>query len=91
MAGSDIQAKYITATGTVASGPRRLVALHYHSAGSTGSVVVRDGGASGTNLFSLDFYATSTGDLTIPEEGVKFNTDIHATLTNVTSMTFFFK
>jgi hypothetical protein len=91
VAGSDIQAKYITATGTVASGPRRLVALHYHSAGSTGSVVLRDGGASGTNMFSLDFHATSTGDLTIPEEGVKFGTDIHATLTNVTSMTFFFK
>jgi len=91
VAGSDIQAKYITATGTVASGPRRLVALHYHSAGSTGSVVLRDGGASGTSVFSLDFHATSTGDLTIPEEGVKFGTDIHATLTNVTSMTFFFK
>ena len=91
MAGSDIQAKYITATGTVASGPRRLVALHYHSAGSTGGVVLRDGGASGTTSFSLDFHSNSTGYLTIPEEGVKFNTDIHATLTNVTSMTGFFK
>lgn len=91
MAGSDIKAKYLTATGTVASGPKRLVAIHYHTAGSTGSVVLRDGGASGTNVFTLDFHSTSTGDLTIPEEGVKFETDIHATFTNVTSMTFFFK
>lgn len=91
MAGSDIIAKYMTATGTVLEGPRRLVALHYHSAGSTGSVVLRDGGASGTTIFSLDFHANSTGDLTIPPEGVKFNTDVHATFTNVTSMTFFFQ
>lgn len=91
MAGSDIKGKYLTATGTVASGPRRLVALHYHTAGSTGGVVLRDGGASGTVVFSLDFHSNSTGDLTIPEEGVKFNTDIHATFTNVTSMTFFYK
>lgn len=91
MAGSDIKASYITATGTVASGPKRLVAVHYHTAGSTGKVVLRDGGSSGTTVFTLDFHSTSTGDLQIGEEGVKFDTDIHATLTNVTSMTFFFK
>jgi hypothetical protein len=91
MAGSDLKAKYLTATGTVVSGPARLNAIHYHSAGSTGSVVLRDGGASGTTVFTLDFHANSTGDLTIPQEGVRFNTDIHATFTNVTSMTFFYK
>lgn len=91
MAGSDIKASYVTATGTVVSGPRRLVALHYHTAGSTGKVVLRDGGASGTSVFTLDFHSTSTGDLTIPEEGVKFENDIHATLTNITSITFFYK
>ena len=48
-------------------------------------------GASGAVVFSLDFHSNSTGDLQIGEEGVKFNTDIHATFTNVTSMTFFFK
>jgi hypothetical protein len=91
MAGSDIKASYITATGTVASGPRRLACIHYHTGGSTGSVVLRDGGASGTAVFTLDFHSNATGDLQIGEEGVKFNTDIHATFTNVTSMTFFFK
>ena len=91
MAGSDLKAKYLTDTGTVVSGPARLTAIHYHSAGSTGSVVLRDGGASGTTVFTLDFHANSTGDLTIPQEGVRFNTDIHATFTHVTSMTFFYK
>ena len=91
MAGSDIKAHYSTATGTVASGPHRIVAIHYHTAAATGSLVLRDGGASGTTVFTLDFHTNSTGDLTIPEEGVKFNTDIHATLTNVTSVTIFYK
>ena len=91
MAGSDIKAAYVTATGTVASGPRRLVGIHYHSAGSTGKVVLKDGGASGTTVFTLDFQSNTTGDLHIPEEGVKFSTDIHATLTSITSITFFYK
>jgi len=91
MAGSDIKASYVTATGTVASGPKRLVAIHYHTGGSTAKVVLRDGGASGTTVFTLDFHSNSTGDLQIGEEGVKFDTDIHATFTSVTSMTFFFK
>lgn len=91
MSGSDIKASYVTATGTVASGRRRLCAIHYHSAGSTGKIVLRDGGASGTVVMTLDFHSTSTGDLSIPEEGVLFETDIHATYTNITSATFFHK
>ena len=91
MSGSDVNVSYVTATGTVASGRRRLVAIHYHSAGSTGKIVLRDGGASGTSLITLDFHATSTGDLHIPDEGVLFETDIHATYTNITSATFFYK
>lgn len=91
MSGSDVNVSYVTATGTVASGRRRLVAIHYHSSGATGKIVLRDGGASGTSKVTLDFHATSTGDLHIPDEGVLFETDIHATYTNITSATFFYK
>lgn len=91
MSGSDVNVSYVTATGTVASGRRRLVAIHYHSAGATGKIVLRDGGASGATKITLDFHATSTGDLHIPDEGVLFETDIHATYTNITSATFFYK
>lgn len=91
MSGSDVNSSYVTATGTVKSGRRRLAGVHYHSAGSTGKIVLRDGGASGTILLTLDFHANSTGDLIIPDEGILFETDIHATYTNITSATFFFK
>jgi hypothetical protein len=91
MSGSDVNVSYVTATGTVASGRKRLCAVHYHSGGSTGSIVLKDGGASGTTIMTLDFHANSTGDLMIPDEGVLFDTDIHATFTNITSATFFLK
>ena len=91
MSGSDVTAKYLTATGTVVGSRNRLCGIHYHSAGSTGSIVLRDGGASGTTVLTLDFHANSTGDLSIPDEGVLFSTDIHATFTNITSATFFYK
>ena len=91
MSGSDVNVSYVTATGTVASGRHRLCSIHYHSAGSTGKIVLRDGGASGTTVLTIDMHANSTGEVTIPDEGVLFATDIHATYTNVTSATFFYK
>lgn len=92
MSGADVNVSYVTATGTVASGRRRLVAIHYHStSGVTGKIVLRDGGASGTSKITLDFHSAATGDIHIPDEGVLFETDIHATYTNITSATFFYK
>ena len=91
MSGSDVNSSYVTATGTVAGGRKRLAGIHYHSGGSTGKIVLRDGGATGATLLTLDFHSNSTGDLHIPDEGILFETDIHATYTNMTSATFFFK
>lgn len=91
MSGSDIKASYLTATGTVVSGPARLCGIHYHSGASTGKIVLKDGGASGATLATFDFHANTTSDISIPEEGIKFGTDIHATFTNITSATFFHK
>lgn len=91
MAGSDIKAKTLTASGTVSVGPTRLVAIHYMGQSSTGVIEFKDGGASGTSIFTIHVKSNDSGDLTIPAEGVKFNTDIYAVLTNVTSAAFFFK
>lgn len=91
MAGSDVRGKYLTASGTISAGPARLCTIHYHGAGSTGSVQFKDGGASGTTLFTIDLHSNATGELNIPDEGVRFGTDIYAVLTNVSSVTAFFK
>ena len=91
MAGSDLKAKTLTASGTISAGPARLAAVHYMGHSSTGTIEFKDGGASGTSVFSLQVKANDSGDLTIPEEGVKFNTDLYAVLTNITNAAFFFK
>ncbi|MGB2423480.1 MAG: carboxypeptidase-like regulatory domain-containing protein [Flavobacteriales bacterium] len=54
-------------------------------------LIDKDGGASGTSLFTIDLHSNATGELNIPDEGVRFGTDIYAVLTNVTSVTAFFK
>lgn len=91
MAGSDIRAKTLTASGVVSAGPARLVAVHYMGHTSTGVIAFKNGGSGGTTLFSLHVKSNDSGDLTIPEEGVKFDAGMYADLTNVTSAAFFYK
>ena len=91
MAGSDNKVSYVTATGTVYAGPARITGLHYHSGGSTGKIVLRDGGASGAIVATFDFHSNSTGDISIPDEGIRFETDVHVTFTSMTSVSFFYK
>ncbi len=91
MAGSDIKAKTLTASGVVSAAPARLVAVHYMGHTSTGVIEFKNGGSGGTSVFSLHVKSNDSGDLTIPAEGVKFDSEMYAVLTNVTSAAFFFK
>jgi hypothetical protein len=82
-----------TSTGTVFSGPARVLSIHAIAGGSAGSIVMKDGGASGTTLIDLDTPASSTEGIVNPsftDEGVRFTSDVHVTLTNVTSITVIF-
>ena len=82
-----------TSTGTVFSGPARVIGLHAIAGGSTGSIVLKDGGAGRTTLVDLDTPASSTEGIVNPyfsDEGIRFTSDVHVTLTNVTSITVIF-
>jgi hypothetical protein len=91
MAGSDVKATYLTASGTVVGGPARVGTIHYHGGGSTGSVVLKDGGSGGSTLLTIDIHSNATGELNIPDEGIRFGTDVYAVLTNMSSTTVFYK
>jgi hypothetical protein len=55
------------------------------------TVVLRDGGASGTTRCSLDSASTTVPYyLELPSNGILFETDIHATVTNATAITVFY-
>jgi hypothetical protein len=90
---ASIKATTITSTGTAVGNPARVKKLYYVLGSGTGSIVLRDGGASGETILTLTTPAASTGEgvdsMTIPEDGMRFVTNVHATLTNVSSLTTF--
>jgi len=81
----------VTATGNVGSGPARLIAIHAVCAGSAGSIVLKDG-SGGATLLDIDTPASATAviETYIGDTGMRFQDRIHATLTNVTSLTCIF-
>ena len=91
----DVKAKTMTSTGATGIGqPRaRIKAVYFVCESSAGSVSFKDGGALGTELLKFDTPVSSaTGYLyaLIPNDGVRFEADPYITLTNVTSVTFFY-
>ena len=92
----DVKAKTMTATGATSVGqPRaRIKAVYFVNGGSAGSVSFKDGGSGGTELLKFDTPANTTGTgcmyVLIPNDGVIFQADPYVTLTNVTSITFFY-
>ncbi len=91
--GQDVRSSNVTATGTAVGGPARVKGVWYRGdAVSAASVVLRDGGGAGTVKLTLD--GLSTADvryLELPDGGMVFATDVHATLTNVDSLTLIYR
>ncbi len=91
---TDVKAKTMTATGAAGVGGARtrVRGIYYVAAAGAGSISFKDGGSGGTELISVatPASATATGNIIIPAEGVLFQADPYLTLTNVTSVTFFY-
>lgn len=87
---TDVLAVRVSATGSVVGSRTRIRGLHYVNTATAGSIVFRDGGAGGPILLQLDTPAAA-GQMymRLPEKGVLFGTNVHVTLTNVTSLTVF--
>jgi hypothetical protein len=78
----------VTSTGTVLATPGTALSIHYRAVATAGTVVLKDGGGSGTT--KLTFHtgaAAGSGSFVIPGGGIQFDTDIHATLTQCDSLT----
>lgn len=90
MANSDVQAKRLTGTGAASTGRARLRQVQVLVAAGAGRLTFSDGNG-GSTLLDLDFTASQTHSVNIPDEGVLFTDDIHvATATNITAMTIFY-
>jgi uncharacterized metal-binding protein len=96
---TDVQASVpLTSTGQFTNqAPTALIrtrvkAVYMIPSGTAGSVVFRDGGSGGTTVMTLNTVASATQPtyLSFPGEGVLFSTNVHGTVTNVTSVTIFY-
>ena len=73
-------------------GRARVKAVYIVPAAGAGIVVLRDGGATGPIKATLNTLASSTSPtyMLMAGEGLLFNTDIHATVTDIASVMVFY-
>lgn len=94
MAGSLLFTAYrdvgTSGAGEIYGGPARLrqLTVNTEAAGSP-QVVLRDGGVSGAIKLTIDLQVSDTFSVNIPDEGIKFETDIYVSETALDGVTVF--
>ena len=90
----DVKSTHLNASGSVFGGPARVKGFSLcATASATGTLILKDGGSSGTTLIEIDIPSNSNPNsfyVAIPSDGVKFNTSVYATITNLASVTVFY-
>lgn len=87
---TDVKAKSLAASGSVFGGRTRVKGLVITPGGSAGSVILKNGGSGGTTVFEITTVAGGeTFNVLIPGEGVIFENNVYATLSN-SSVTVFY-
>ena len=73
-------------------GRARVKAVYIVPAATAGSIVFKDGGASGTTVMTLNTVASATQPtyLILPGEGVLFSTNVYGDVTSIGSVTIFY-
>jgi phage terminase large subunit GpA-like protein len=82
---TDVKAAYLTSTNTAYAARTRVRGVLLTG---TGTVELKDGGASGTSRLTLN--NTGTTYVLLPDNGILFATDVHATITSLTAITVFY-
>jgi hypothetical protein len=87
---TDVKALSLAASGAVTNARVRIRGLVVEPGASTGSVIIKDGGSSGTTLFTINTVANGeTFSILIPAEGVLCSTSAYATLSNAKVTVFY--
>ena len=88
---TDVKSVAATSTGELVGSRTRVKGLVITASATAGSVVLTDGGSSGTAKLTINTPANADlHNVLIPAEGVLFESSVYATLTNVTSITAFY-
>lgn len=94
MSHSNIQSVQKTSSASAVSGRARLLGVYFSNTGTASSIVLKDGGSSGTARLTLTTPAAAgSHDLLIPDAGILFESSIYITFgsAEVTSVTLMFE
>ena len=87
---TDVKAKSLALSGSVYAERTRVKGMVVEPTGNAGSVILKDGGASGTTIMTIN--TTANGEpfnVLIPGEGVLFQTNVYATLADAKVTVFY--
>ncbi len=89
MAADNLLSTKLAADGEIVAGQAYVVGIHYRTTAVAGvAFELKDGGAGGTVLLSIDTDAVvAVRELMLPQRGILFRTDVYADLTNCDSIT----
>jgi len=86
---TDVKSAQVTSTNLAYADTTRVKAVTV-SYEENGTVVLKDGGSGGTTRFSFTAPAVKGSvHILFPGEGIKFNTNVHATLATATIVVFY--
>ena len=90
----DVKSTHLNASGSIYAARARVKGFSIcATASSAGTLLLKDGGSSGTTLIEIDIPSNSNPNsfyVAVPGEGVLCQTNIYATLTNIASVTVFY-
>jgi hypothetical protein len=86
---SDVQAKRVTGTGSLAVGPARIRQIHVLSGSGTPRLTISDGNG-GATVLDLDLKASDVHAVNIPDAGIRVSDIYVATATALTAVTVFY-
>ena len=90
----DVKSTHLNASGSVFGSRARVKGFSIcATASAAGTLLLKDGGSSGTTLIEIDIPSNSNPNsfyVLVPGEGVRCYTNIYATLTGIASVTVFY-
>ena len=87
---TDILVAQVDASGTAYGARTRVRGLLVSPGSSAGSIVVKDGGSSGTTKMTIPTAANGEPfSVVIPADGIVFATDVYVAVTNATALVFY--
>jgi hypothetical protein len=88
---SDVRAKRVTGTGSLAVGPARVRQVQVLTNATGAGRLTITNGNGGATVLDIDFLASDSHSINIPDNGLRCETDVYiSAATNIDAITVFY-